>query len=346
MAPVNKAAIIPQPRARPMRVDTVEYPTVQDKEIVVRVSAVAVNPVDWMIQDLGENLFPWLQYPLVTGCDVAGTVEHVGAGVTAGFKKGDRVLGLAAGLDSREGAFQDYVPIAANLAARIPDSLPFTDAAVLPLGLATAASQLYGPGALELALPAAGIAPNSRGETVVVWAGSSSVGSNAVQLAVASGYEVFTTASPRNFDFCKSLGASQVFDYASPNAAADIATALHGKRLAGVAAIYESSIAPIYEMLTTAGVAGSKRVAAAMPLGDKPVPEGVTVKAVFGGTIKDNHVAAAVFNEFLPKALAEGSYLTRPSPLVVGNGLETLQDALNKCKNDKISAQKLVVTLE
>ncbi|KAL8382502.1 hypothetical protein RB595_006332 [Gaeumannomyces hyphopodioides] len=346
MAPVNRAAIIPEPRARPMRVDTVDYPTVRDKEIVVRVGAVAVNPIDWMIQDLGENLFAWLQYPLVTGVDVAGTVEEVGAGVTAGFKKGDRVLGLAAGFDSREGAFQEYVPVAANLAARIPDSLPLADAAVLPLGLATAAGQLYEPGALELALPAVGIAPNSRGEIVVVWAGSSSVGSNAVQLAAASGYEVFTTASPRNFDFCKSLGASQVFDYGSPTIAADIAAALQGKRLAGVAAIYDSSIAPIYEILTTAGVAGSKRVAAANPLDDRPVPEGVTVKFVFGGTIKDNHVAAAVFNEFLPKALAEGLYQARPSPLVVGNGLEKLQDALDKGKNDKTSAQKLVVTLE
>ena len=71
--------------------------------------------------------------------------------------------------------------------------------------------------------------PTSTVLKAIIWAGSSSIGSNAIQLATATGYEVFTTASPRSFEYVKSLGASQAFDYRSPTVIQDIAFALRHK---------------------------------------------------------------------------------------------------------------------
>ena len=76
-----------------------------------------------------------------------------------------------------------------------------------------------------------------------MWGGSTSVGSNAIQLAAAAGYEVITTASPRNFDYVKSLGAAQVFDYNSPSVMPDIIAAFAGRTLAGAIAFGTTSAA-------------------------------------------------------------------------------------------------------
>ncbi|WP_250031141.1 hypothetical protein [Paractinoplanes maris] len=85
---------------------------------------------------------------------------------------------------------------------------------MLPLGVSAAACSLFQSSHLGLRHPAAGAPPT--GETVLVWGGSTSAGSNAIQLAVAAGYDVITTASPRNADRLADLGAARVFDYRSP----------------------------------------------------------------------------------------------------------------------------------
>ncbi|TLD18624.1 hypothetical protein PspLS_10333 [Pyricularia sp. CBS 133598] len=346
MSPTNKAALLPSARANPMRVEAVDYPTAGDGELVVKVGAVALNPIDWWTQALGDELFNWLQYPFIPGFDIAGTVVQVGLGVTS-FTSGDRVLGLAAGFTAREGAFQEYVAVPANLVTRIPDALPFADAAVLPLGLATAAGLLYESTGLELTLPKVSEGGNLQDKkTVIIWAGASSVGANAVQLAAASGYEVFTTSSPHNFDLCRSLGAAKVFDYKSPNLVAGMAAALEAKTIVGAAAIHESSLKPLFELLSRSEIQGSKKVASANPLGDLSPPVGVTASFIFAGGIKDNHIGAAVFNEYLAATLATGSFQAKPAPLVVGRGLESLQVAMDRGKEGNVSAQKLVVTLE
>ena len=95
---------------------------------------------------------------------------------------------------------------------------------MLPLAVSTAACGLFQADQLSLAHPSA--KPEPAGRTLLVWGGSSSVGSNAIQLAVAAGYEVIATASPRNFGYVTNLGASRVFDYNSPEVVADIVAAL------------------------------------------------------------------------------------------------------------------------
>ena len=79
--------------------------------------------------------------------------------------------------------------------------------------------------------------PKPTGKTLLVWGGSTSVGSNTIQLAVAAGYEVITTASPKNFDYVKKLGASQAFDYRSKTVVGDLIHAFKDKTIAGALSI-------------------------------------------------------------------------------------------------------------
>jgi NADPH:quinone reductase-like Zn-dependent oxidoreductase len=129
------------------------------------------------------------------------------------------VLGHAVGTDKdannpAEGAFQQYTIVLERMASPIPDTMPFEDAAVLPLAVSTAASGLFQADYLGLRHPSANAEPT--GETVLVWGGSTSVGSNAIQLAAAAGYEAITTASPRNFSYVRSLGPARVTVVSAP----------------------------------------------------------------------------------------------------------------------------------
>jgi NADPH:quinone reductase-like Zn-dependent oxidoreductase len=214
--PAGSAAWLRKRRGA-IEVGPASYTPPRENEIVVRNHAVAVNPLDWGIQLAGNFLYRWLKYPAVLGTDVAGEVVEVGPGVTR-FTVGDRVLGHALGVERdhntpAEGAFREYTVLQANMAAPIPASMRYENAAVLPLGLSTAACALFEKDCFGFEHPI--LSPRPKGETVLVWGGSTSVGSNAIQLAVAAGYEVITTCSPRNFDYVKRLGASQAFDYRS-----------------------------------------------------------------------------------------------------------------------------------
>jgi NADPH:quinone reductase-like Zn-dependent oxidoreductase len=144
--PSNVALWLSAKRSR-LEVKPAPYPAPRDNEIVVRNRAVAVNPVDALMQSIGDLVFPWLKYPAIFGSDVAGEVVEIGSAVTR-FRVGDRVLGHAAGTDktrnnAAEGAFQDYPLLLEHMAAPIPDALPYEQAAVLPLGLSTAACGLF-----------------------------------------------------------------------------------------------------------------------------------------------------------------------------------------------------------
>ena len=93
----------------------------------------------------------------------------------------------------------------------LPYEIPTANGVVLPLGISTAAAGLFQKDFLKLPLPTED--PEKLDRTVVIWGGSSSVGSCAIQLAVAAGADVITTASPSNFEYVKKLGAKSVFDY-------------------------------------------------------------------------------------------------------------------------------------
>ena len=372
--PANTAAWINAKHAR-LEVGPAPYTPPGDDQIVIRNRAVAVNPLDWIIQVAGGLAYRWLSYPTVLGSDVAGEVVEVGRAVTR-FSVGDRVLGHAVGSDkdsnrAAEGGFQQYTVVLERMAAPIPDAMPFQDAAVLPLSVSTAACGLFQADQLGLRYPSANAGPT--GQTLLVWGGSTSVGSSAVQLAAAAGYEVITTASPRNFDYVKSLGASQVFDYRSPSVVADIITAFRGRTLAGAIAFGTTSFASCVRIVG-ACEKGRKFVSVASPpvsfdglaaghgrrleflrlplrlvastaaLQVRARFHGIGTRFIFGTTLKANEVGTAIYRDFLPDALAEGRYVAAPPPFVAGHGVQDFQHAMD-IQLKGVSAAKVVVTL-
>lgn len=374
MPPTNHAAFLPGPKAA-LEVRAAPYPAPTENEIVVKNRAIAVNPVDWLKQVVGDLMFPWIKYPFVLGNDLSGLIVELGSGLGPGrFKIGDRVVGHAVGMDPKinrsiEGAFQEYTVLRANMAAVIPKDMGFEEACVLPLCLSTAACGLFQQDYLGLRPPVAAVAARKGSDDVVlVWGGSTSVGSNAIQLAVAAGYKVVTTCSPKNFDYVKSLGASRAFDYNSKTVVQDIFTFLNGKTIAGAIAIGNNSTESLITILSK--LPGKKFVAqVSFPWPDK-IPtsalgiiglligviwwnikvsimskfKGVKTKFIFGSELVNNEVSRIVYEDFLPQALEEGSFVPAPRPLVVGRGLEGIQEALN-LHMQGVSARKIVVSL-
>jgi NADPH:quinone reductase-like Zn-dependent oxidoreductase len=252
-------------KGAPFSVAKAPYTVPRGREVVVRTCAVALNPFDRHLQTIGALACPWLNYPMVVGHDLAGDVVEVGEAVTR-FRPGDRVLGLAGGVDkgrnrAAEGAFQDYVVLLEHMMTPLPDEMRYDQASVLPLGLSTAACALFQDEFLALAPPRLQRQP--RSETVIVWGGSTSVGANAIQLAVAAGYDVLTTCSPRNFEFVRALGARQAFDYRSATVVTDLVDALGQSRCAGAVAIGPGAAFACLDLVVAAG--GAQAVAVVTP---------------------------------------------------------------------------------
>ncbi|KAM0271441.1 hypothetical protein ACHAQH_009061 [Verticillium albo-atrum] len=206
-------------------------------EIVIRSRAVAINPLDWHMQDWGVFVKEW---PSIFGCDVAGEAHEVGPDVTR-FKPGDRVtphtINLVTG-KPRDAAFAHYCVAPATKAAHIPASVSFESGAVLSIALEAAVCglTLHTPGIAMpgvstpvLSLPSPKFDFSPIGNSILVHGGLSSVGLMTIQLAVAIGLEVMTTCSPRNFDLCKSVGATAGFDYKDPELISKVAAAFADK---------------------------------------------------------------------------------------------------------------------
>ena len=172
------------------------YPV--DKEVLVRVHAAGINPVDWKIREghLKEMLHHTL--PLVLGWDVSGVVESLGSAVTR-FKVGDEVFSRPD--ISRDGAYAEFIVIKESEVALKPHSIDHIHAAALPLAGLTAWQSLFDAGGL------------AAGQRVLIHAAAGGVGSLAVQLAKWKGAWVIGTASERNHDFLRQLGVDQPVDY-------------------------------------------------------------------------------------------------------------------------------------
>jgi NADPH:quinone reductase-like Zn-dependent oxidoreductase len=181
----------------------VPAPQVGPNGVLVRVHASSVNPVDWKLRK-GMLSGMWkLRFPVIWGCDLSGVVEQVGNAVTF-FKPGDDVYGCKHGkvAQTYRGAYAEYVVAPESTLARKPASLRHEEAAAIPLASLTAWQALVEMGGLQ------------AGQRVLVHAAAGGVGVFAVQIAKALGAHVAATASARNHDFLRELGADEVIDYA------------------------------------------------------------------------------------------------------------------------------------
>jgi NADPH:quinone reductase-like Zn-dependent oxidoreductase len=164
-------------------------------EVLVRVYAAGVNPIDWKIRKgFFKDVRP-VPLPFTPGSELAGTVERLGPGVT-GFTVGQAVYGRGA-----MGAYADYAVVGAEGLASIPHHLSFNQAASVPVGASTAWLALFG------------LADLHAGQRVLIHGAAGGVGNYAVQLARRIGAHVIGTASSKNLEFVRMLGAETVIDY-------------------------------------------------------------------------------------------------------------------------------------
>ncbi len=180
-----------------LHVKDVEIPQPGEGEVLIRVRAASVNPVDFKIR---EGKYPPVsseQLPKVLGRDISGTVERCGRAVTQ-FKEADEVFAM---LDPEHGGYAEYVVLRADLCARKPRSLNHVEAAAVPLAGLTAWQGLFDHGKLR------------AGQHVLIHGGAGGVGHLAIQFAKARGARVSTTVSWADKEFARTLGADQVVDH-------------------------------------------------------------------------------------------------------------------------------------
>ena len=177
-----------------LKLEDVPRPEPKENEILIKVIAAGVNPVDAMIRSgkFGAKA------PVIPGYDVAGVVEKAGTKVTK-LKAGDAVYAY---IDiPRGGGYAEYTTATENEAALKPKSISFTEAAAVPVVALTAWQALFDSAKL------------SAGQTVLIHGGSGGVGTFAIQMAKARGAKVIATASTANQDLLKQLGADVAIDY-------------------------------------------------------------------------------------------------------------------------------------
>ncbi|WP_067966848.1 NADP-dependent oxidoreductase [Nocardiopsis trehalosi] len=180
-----------------LEVADIPEPKVGPDSVLVRVAASSVNPVDWKMREGYLDGAIDVFFPVVPGWDVAGTVEATGPAVPE-FSPGDEVIGYVRKDVVKGGTFAEKVAAPVRTLARKPRNLSWAQAASLPLVGLTAYQALH---------HALKIGPE---DTVLVHAAAGGVGSVAVQLARAAGARVIGTASERNHDYLRSLGAEPV----------------------------------------------------------------------------------------------------------------------------------------
>ncbi len=180
-----------------LKLEQIPCPEPQPGEVLVRVNAAAVLPVEWKIRQGAFHAFQPAAFPYIPGSAFAGIVEEVGPGVTT-FRSGQAVFGR-----SSQGTYAEYTTASAETIALKPASLGFAEAAAISGGATTAWEALFDRGGLQ------------AGQRVLILGAAGGVGAFAVQLARWKGAQVIGTTGTANVDFVRSLGAEVVVDHTS-----------------------------------------------------------------------------------------------------------------------------------
>ncbi|EJT98744.1 GroES-like protein [Dacryopinax primogenitus] len=313
----------------------VDIPTPGHGELLIRVEACAQNPVDPVQAATGYAV---ASFPIILGCDAAGVVlESTGQDVGS-FKAGDHVATLTPlGRESKYGTYQRYCVTKAASSIKIPESMPFDQAATLPLGFYTAAIGVHTMLGVPIPLEKGKVSRDvGIGEWMLVWGASSSVGAAAVQLAKAAGFHVVATASKHNFEYVKSLGTDVVLDYHDRN----VIEKIHA------AASLSLAFNAISTLQTTeacmAALTDGGKVANVLPF-DGVKPDGVEVLVVQSTVLNQpEHLEELKAFTALWQALVDAGKL-KPSPVqLMPDGLNSIDHGFELQHDHKISGHKLV----
>jgi NADPH:quinone reductase-like Zn-dependent oxidoreductase len=193
--------------AEVLQYEDVEQPKIEPTQLLVKVRASSVNPIDWKIRQGMLSLITGNKFPKILGFDVAGDVIALGSGVTR-FQVGDAIYGSTS---FPGGGYAEFAAVPENLVALKPTNLSYEEAAAVPLAALTALQALRNEGNIQ------------TGQTVLINGAAGGVGVFAVQIAKVLRAVVTGVSSTKNLDLVKSLGADRVIDYTQQDFTEDTA---------------------------------------------------------------------------------------------------------------------------
>ncbi|KAG6914929.1 hypothetical protein DXG01_014393 [Tephrocybe rancida] len=308
-------------------------------ELLVKVEAVGLNPIDWKIPALGFEL----NFPVVLGADVSGVVEKLGDSVTS-FAVGDRVV-FQATWTAENGGFQEYSLAEAETTAKIPSNLSFEQAATIPATITSGLTGLYLPSPHGVGLTPP-LEASTRGKyaskSIVVLGGASNVGQNVIQLAKLSGFsQIVTTASPRNEEHLKSIGATHVIDRnGSP---AEVTAQIRKIITTPIEIVYDAVSFPDTQKLgfDLLGDGGALIVVLPPPEGVKGTASKRLIHVVGVWTAPHTRPLGVQFYKVFTELLENG--LIKPNRYeVVPGGLNGVVGGIERLKAEQVSGTKLL----
>ncbi|TFK22021.1 GroES-like protein [Coprinopsis marcescibilis] len=341
--PNNKKALALQSKTGDFALTTIPLLRPGRGEVLVKVQAAALNPIDWKMQGYG-----WFiqEYPSVIGSDIAGDIVGIGEGVTD-LVICDRVLFAGAFANTKgqgTAGFQQYTRTDIYSLSKIPPALTLVEASTIPAAISTAYVGLYSPEPLGAGYEAPSVkdAQNKyNGVPIAILGGSSSVGQLVIQLAHLSGFNpIITTSSLKHAEFLKSLGATHVLDRLlthseTISAVKDIIGDTPLKLIYAAISNDETQklgldlVAPgghlIITLYPTIETQDGKKVIHVHAL--KSLPQNIAI-------LREMHIK-------LTEWLKEG--LIKPNRVeILDNGLSGVVDGLERLENNKVSGVKLV----
>ncbi|KAH7334753.1 GroES-like protein [Rhizoctonia solani] len=331
----HKASLLPGKQGK-LEVGTRPTPVPQKKQALVKVTAAAINPVDWKIQDYG---FFVNEFPAVLGTDGAGVIEAVGPEVTD-FKVGDKVFFQGFYGRTDETTFQEKSIVETDIISKIPDNITEDQASTIPVAALAALVGLSQKTGIDV--PVNG--PTANGKGVLILGGGSSVGQFGIQLARIAGFSpIVTTASSQHTDFLKSLGATHVFGRDADAKAIQVAFPTP------VSLVLDSISAPstqslAFDVLTTPSPVPGAHLALVQLLSDtvkeKNADNKVTVHQVYGSSHNFRDLSVP-FWQNIGQWIKDGKFVPNRVQVVKG-GLAAVPEALDISRKG-VSGVKLVI---
>jgi NADPH:quinone reductase-like Zn-dependent oxidoreductase len=343
-------AALLQKAGMPLVIEQRPTPTPGPHELLIDVEAAALNPVDRHQRDSGFRL---AHFPSVLGSDVSGIISAVGSAVTnSDLKPGVRVAAFAPCLFEQGqpdyGALQEKVLVPSAYATPLPDSISFSQASLLPMAVLTAWRGLS-----INSVPRTASYSTADKKAILIWGGSSSVGSATIQVARSLGFYVYTTSSPQHHEYVKTtLGATSVFDRNAPDVVNQIVKTVKddGVDLSiafdAVGAV-QQCINVLLAVKHSSNSSQPLKIASTVPFNPKSLAADA-VEINFVTPIQDVEARTAyfafVFNEWLKEKLASGDYTPSPKPKIVSGGLREINTGLDELKTG-VSGVKLVIEM-
>jgi NADPH:quinone reductase-like Zn-dependent oxidoreductase len=338
------AAILPSAGAN-LEIVQRPTPTPGPDELLIEVKSLAINPVDFYQRATGLFI---TKYPTILGSDIAGIVVSAGSSVPEDVPKpGSRVAAFASAFFQAGapdyGAFQTYVVCPAVAAVQLPDHVTFSEGSLLGMAVMTSWTGWY-----TIGLPYDKPYTAADKKTMLVWGAATSIGSAAVQIAKLMGYTVYATASAKQHEYIKGLGAATMFDYKDKNVVDQIVQAANHNGLEiNIAYDAAGSLQECVDVLKALKGEGVAKIASAPRVPDEfSQIDDVEVKFVFPPTNEKERLEFAhhVFSIWLKEKLATGEFVPSPKIRLVEGGLESINKALDEWKKG-VSGEKIVLQL-